>query len=121
LSKKLKKFEVSWTENAEYDLEEIIEYIKTDSIEVAKNIFFEIKKKCDHLSIYPESRRIVPELQHIGILQYRELIYKRWRIVYKVENEKIYILIVVDSSRDIEDILFRRLLKDDNKSLERNI
>ena len=117
----MKKIEVIWTENAQYDLEEIIEYIKTDSVEVAKNIFFEIKEQCNNLSIFPESRRIVPELQHIGIVRYRELIYKRWRIVYKVENEKIYILIVIDSSRDIEDILFRRLLKDDNKSLERNI
>jgi toxin ParE1/3/4 len=106
----LKNFEVIWTKNAEYDLEEIIEYIKTDSIEVARNIFFEIKEQCNNLSSFPTSRRIVPELQYIGILRYRELIYKRWRIVYKVENERIYILIVIDSSRNIEDILFRRLL-----------
>ena len=85
----MEKFEVVWTKNAQYDLEEIIEYIKTDSIEMAKNIFFEIKEQCNSLSIFPESRRIVPELQHIGILKYRELIYKRWRIVYKVENERI--------------------------------
>ena len=117
----LKNFKVIWTKNAEYDLEEIIEYLKTDSIKVAKDIFFEIKKQCNSLSIFPTSRRIVPELQHIGILPYRELIYKRWRIVYKIESEKIYILIVVDSSRDIEDILFRRLLKDDNKTLERSL
>ena len=45
-----------------------------------------------------ESRRIVPELQHIGILNYRELIDKQWRIIYK------------------GDILFRRLLKVDHKS-----
>ena len=114
----MKSFEVIWTKNAEYDLEEIIEYIKTDSIEIAKDVFFEIKKECNNLSIFPKSRRVVPELQYIGILKYRELIYKRWRIIYKIENEKIYILIVVDSSRDIEDILFRRLLKDDNKSLQ---
>jgi len=114
----LKNFDVIWTKNAEYDLEEIIEYIKTDSIKVAKTIFFEIKEQCNSLSIFPKSRRIIPELQHIGISQYRELIYKRWRIVYKIQGKKIYILIVVDSSRDIEDILFRRLLKDDNKSLD---
>ncbi len=117
----MKSFQVIWTKNAELDLEEIIEYIKTESVKVAKNIFFEIKEECNNLSIFPLSRRVVPELQHIGILQYRELIYKRWRIVYKIEAKKVYILIVIDSSRDIEDILFRRLLKDDYKSLERNI
>ena len=111
----MKSFNVIWTKNAVYDLEEIIEYIKTDSIKVAKDIFFEIKGQCSNLSNFPTSRRVVPELQHIGILKYRELIFKRWRIIYKIENEKVYILIVVDSSRDIEDILFKRLLKDDTK------
>ena len=110
----MKSFEVIWTKNAEYDLETIIEYIKTDSVEIAKDIFFEIKDQCNNLSIFPASRRVVPELQQIGVLKYRELIFKRWRIIYKIENEKVYILIVVDSSRDIEDILFGRLLKNDN-------
>lgn len=110
----MKNFEVIWTKNAEFDLESIIEYIKTDSIKIAKDIFFEIKNQCNQLSIFPNSRRIVPELQQIGILRYRELIFKRWRIIYKIEKEKVFILIVVDSSRDIEDILFQRLLKDDN-------
>ena len=110
----MKSFEVIWTKNAEYDLETIIEYIKTDSVKIAKDIFFEIKDQCNNLSIFPASRRVVPELQQIGVLKYRELIFKRWRIIYKIENEKVYILIVVDSSRDIEDILFGRLLKNDN-------
>ncbi|WOE68766.1 type II toxin-antitoxin system RelE/ParE family toxin [Hydrogenimonas thermophila] len=111
----MKNFEVIWTKNAEFDLESIIEYIKTDSIKIAKDIFLEIKNQSNQLSIFPTSRRIVPELQQIGILKYRELIFKRWRIIYKIEKEKVYILIVVDSSRDIEDILFQRLLKNDNK------
>ena len=116
----MKDFKVIWTKNAEFDLESIIEYIKTDSIQVAKDIFFEIKNRCDDLSIFPTSRRIVPELQQIGVLKYRELIYKRWRVIYKIENDKIFIVVVVDSSRNIEDILFQRLLKDDNKFEEAN-
>jgi len=116
----VKDFKVIWTKNAEFDLESIIEYIKTDSVQTAKNIFFEIKNKCNDLSIFPAGRRIVPELQQIGVLKYRELIYKRWRIIYKIENDKIFILVVVDSCRNIEDILFQRLLKDDNKFEETN-
>ena len=114
----MKDFKVIWTKNAEFDLESIIEYIKTDSIKIAKDIFFEIKNRCDDLSIFPTSRRVVPELQQIGVLKYKELIYKRWRIIYKIENDKIFIVVVVDSSRNVEDILFQRLLKDDNKSLD---
>ncbi|MEA3330104.1 MAG: type II toxin-antitoxin system RelE/ParE family toxin [Campylobacterota bacterium] len=107
----MKQFKAIWTKSAEFDLELIIEYIKTDSLNIAKKIFFEIKKECDDLYFFPERRRIVPELQQIGILKYREIIHKRWRIIYKIDAAKVYILLVVDSSRNLEDILFQRLIK----------
>jgi plasmid stabilization system protein ParE len=112
----MKKFKVIWTENAQLDLELIIEYIKIDSIKIAKKIFTEIKKECNNLYTLPERKRVVPELQQIGILKYREVIYKRWRIIYKLDDEKVYVLIVIDTSRNLEDILFQRLIKSDNKT-----
>ena len=36
----MKDSEVIWTNNAQYDLESIIEYIKIDSLTIAKKIFF---------------------------------------------------------------------------------
>jgi len=107
----MKKFEVIWTKSAQFDLELIIEYIKMNSLNNAKKIFLEIKEECNNLYFFPERKRIVPELQQIGILKYRELIHKRWRIIYKIDDTKITILIVIDSSRNLEDILFQRLLK----------
>ena len=111
----MKNFEVIWTKSAQFDLETIIEYIKTDSIDIAKNIFFAIKKECDNLYYFPERKRVVPELQQIGISKYKEVIYQRWRIIYKIESKKVSILLVVDSSRNLEDILFQRLIQNDNK------
>ncbi len=110
----MKKFKVIWTKSAELDLELIIEHIKLNSINIAKKIFFEIKKESNKLHTLPERKRVVPEFQQIGIVKYREIIYKRWRIIYKIDVEKIYVLIVVDSSRNVEDILFQRLMKSDN-------
>jgi plasmid stabilization system protein ParE len=112
----VKKYKVIWTKNAEFDLELIIEYIKIDSIDTAKQIFAEIKQECDKLYTLPERKRVVPEFQRIGILKYREIVYKRWRIIYKVDDDKVYVLIVVDSSRNLEDILFQRLMQSDNKT-----
>jgi len=112
----MKKFKVIWTKNAELDLELIIEYIKINSINTARKIFFEIKQESNKLHILPERKRVIPEFQQIGMVKYREMIYKRWRIIYKIDNEKVYVLIVVDSSRNLEDILFQRLIKSDNKS-----
>ncbi|MCK5110356.1 MAG: type II toxin-antitoxin system RelE/ParE family toxin [Arcobacteraceae bacterium] len=105
------QFEVIWTKSAEFDLKSIIEYIKTDSLNIAKKIFFEIKKECDNLYYFPQRKRIVPELQQIGILKYREIIHQRWRIIYKIDKNRVYILLIADSSRNLEDILFQRLIK----------
>lgn len=107
----MKKFEVLWTKSAEYDLESIIQYLKLDSVSIAKEIFIELIKECENLYYFPQRKRVVPELQQIGIFKYREIIYKRWRVIFKIENEKVYILLVVDSSRNLEDILFQRLIK----------
>jgi len=111
----MKHFEVVWTKNAKLDLELIIEYIKTDSSNIAKKVFVEIKEECNNLYYFPKKNRVVPELQQIGIFKYREIIYKRWRIIYKTENTKVYVLLLVDSSRNLEDILFQRLIDRNQK------
>ena len=107
----MEKFEVLWTKNAEYDLKLVIDYIKLDSTSLAKEIFFDIKTECESLRYFPKRKRVVPELQRIGIFKYKEIIYKRWRVVFKIENKKVYILLVADSSRNLEDIQFQRLIK----------
>jgi plasmid stabilization system protein ParE len=37
----MNKYTVVWTDNAQYDLENIVEYIKIESITNAKDIFFQ--------------------------------------------------------------------------------
>ena len=108
----MKEYRIIWTKKPQKDLEEIIEYIKISNIQNAKKVFFEIKEKCEKLYYFPLKYRIVPELQQIGINKYRELIYKRWRIIYKIEKQTVYILIVADTSRNLEDLLLQRLLRE---------
>ncbi len=107
----MKQYKVLWTKNTIYDLEDIIKYLKIDSIKIAKDIFYEIKDECQKLYFFPERKKVVPELQQLGITKYRELIYKRWRIIFKIQEDKVFILLVLDSSRNLEDILYQRLLK----------
>ena len=104
-------YTVSWTDSATYDLESIISYIKFDSIATAKEVFFAIKHECEQLNYMPERKRVVPELQQIGINHYRKIIFKRWRIIFKIEKANVSVLAVMDSSRNIEDILFQRLMR----------
>ena len=59
----MKQFEVIWTKNAQFDLESIIEYIKIDSLSIAKKIFLEIKKECENLHFFHQRKRDVPEIK----------------------------------------------------------
>jgi len=60
------------------------------------------------LNQFPDRGRIVPELKAYGILSYRELIISPWRVVYRTSEQKVYVLAVIDSRRNIEDILIER-------------
>ncbi len=104
-----RKYEVLWSNIAEIDLKSIIEHIAEDSPSNAFKIFKNIKQKVSNLYTFPEKGRIVPELKDQGIMQYRELMIPPWRILYRISEESVYILSVLDSRRNIEDILLRRL------------
>jgi toxin ParE1/3/4 len=103
------KYRVVWSNVAENDLRSIIEYIAKESPSHAFKIFKSIKKRASMLYTLPERGRIVPELRDQGILQYREMIIPPWRILYRISEREVYVLSVLDSRRNIEDILLKRL------------
>jgi addiction module RelE/StbE family toxin len=104
-----KKYQVVWSNIAENDLKSIIEYIADDSPSNAFKIFKNIKQKASMLFTFPERGRIVSELRDQGISQYREMIISPWRILYRISESRVYVLSVLDSRRNIEDILLKRL------------
>jgi toxin ParE1/3/4 len=104
------KYQVVWTSVAEDDLKGIIEYISIDNPHNALKILQEIKKKASSLYTFPERGRVVPELQDQGISQYRELIVPPWRLIYRIEERKIYVLSLIDFRQNVEDILLKRLI-----------
>ncbi|MFZ3114424.1 MAG: type II toxin-antitoxin system RelE/ParE family toxin [Syntrophales bacterium] len=104
------KYEIIWTDVAENDLKDIIEYIYIDNHKNALTVLKNVKQSASNLCTLPERGRIVPELQEQGILQYRELIIPPWRLIYRIDERKIYVLSVIDSQRNVEDILLSRLV-----------
>jgi toxin ParE1/3/4 len=105
-----KTYQVLWTQTARRDLRKVLEYIAADNEKQAGKIFQAIKQKADNLQQMPLQGRIVPELSYFNILNYRELINPPWRIIYKVEENKVWVLAVIDGRRNVEDILLDRLL-----------
>lgn len=84
-------------QDAEEDLENIKNYISKDSIYYANKTTNEIINKTEYLLMFPYMGRKIPEYNNEN---FRELIYKSYRILYKI-NSNIYILNVFHCSRDI--------------------
>ena len=106
-----KIYDVIWSETSEMDLLNIVEYIAADSPSNAFEIFKQIKQKASRLYTFPDRGRIVPELKDQGIVLYHELIVSPWRIIYRISKKAVYILSVLDSRQNVEDILLKRLIR----------
>lgn len=104
------EYQVFWTQTAQQDLKKIIAYIAADSEIQARRVYLAIKEKADNLRQMPLQGRIVPELRYFAILTYRELISSPWRIIYKIEENKVWVLAVIDGRRNVEDILLDRFI-----------
>jgi toxin ParE1/3/4 len=105
-----KLYDAIWSETSEKDLVSIVEYIAADSPSNAFEIFKEIRQKASSLYAFPDRSRIVPELRDQGIILYRELIVPPWRIICRISEKAVYILSVLDSRQNVEDILLRKLI-----------
>ncbi len=102
------KIKVQWTESAQFDWEQIIDFILVHNKKAAIDVYQNIKAACEKLNPNEKLGRIVPELMSQNIKFYRELIVRHWRVICKLEKNKVIILAVIDSRRDIDDALLRR-------------
>jgi plasmid stabilization system protein ParE len=106
-----KRYQVTWAAIAQHDLKQIIDYIAIDSPINALRILQQIKQKVSTLYTMPDRGRIVPELKEQGIHTYRELIIDPWRVIYRISDTTVFVLSVIDSRRNVEDILLDRFTK----------
>ena len=102
---------VRWADPAKQDLAEIADFIACDDIAMAKRVVNIITTKAETLHVSPDRGRIVPELAKHGINTFRELVVSPWRVVYTIEQFTVYIKLVADGRRDLDDLLFRRIMR----------
>jgi toxin ParE1/3/4 len=107
----MKHHKVFWTGEAQIDLTEIVEFIAEDNPPAAKSVYKKIKQKCKQLSTSPERCRRVPELLATGMQNYREIISHPYRVIFKLSDDEVYIISVVDGRRDFEVFFFNRILR----------
>jgi toxin ParE1/3/4 len=86
-----KKYQVNLTQQAQNDLEQVFYYIAADSINNAENFVLQLEKKVYSLEIFPDRHPLIPENEFFGT-DYRHLIYKKYRIVYRIVEKSVFVL-----------------------------
>ena len=104
----MKRYAVEWAVLARDDLGQIISYIAEDSAINALKVAERIERVAQSLVTFPARGRVLPELREQGVTRYLELIVKPWRLVYRIEGAKVYVVSVLDGRRDLEALLFHR-------------
>lgn len=105
-------YAVYFVDAAEKDLLEIYEYVKKSGYPLtAKDLFSQIQKACTDLSEMPEGGRTPPELERIGVFEYREIPVQVYRIIYQIIGKAVFIHCILDGRRDVQKILQHRILR----------
>ena len=97
MENEIKEVEVS--PFAQDDLNEIIEYYASISLNYIETTISEFEENVMSLQQHPRSGRIVPELERQGITQYRELIQGYYSIVFYIIRQTI-----VDDMRQVINV-----------------
>ena len=65
----------------------------------------------NELKQFPEAAHLSPDLDSLNLVQYRQLISGKNRIIYEIRGMIIYIHIVCDAWQDMVNIPYKRLLR----------
>ncbi|MBF0518305.1 MAG: type II toxin-antitoxin system RelE/ParE family toxin [Nitrospirae bacterium] len=87
---------IKWSKDSLEDLKEICDFIAFDSPYYAAMLKERIFEMVEHISLFPEMGRSVPESEDPSV---RELIYKSYRIIYEVKEGCLEIITIIHGSR----------------------
>lgn len=93
-----------WSPEAVEDIESIASYIERDSLWYAKAVASRIVETAETIPEFPELGRVVPE---IGDAAIRERFVYSYRIIYRVETERVLIAAVIHGSRLLQPFIHR--------------
>ena len=92
---------IEWSELARIDLRSIYEYISNDSAFYAQRLIDKIAGRINQLDNFPQSGRIVSEFNNEMI---RELIEGSYRIVYYINDDRVYISRIYHSAMILKNL-----------------
>ena len=63
------------------------------------------------LQTMPLRGHVPLELERVGVLEFREVLFKPYRIIYEVVKTRVYVHCVLDGRRNMQDLLQERILR----------
>lgn len=98
--------------SAEQDLKSLKHYVCTQFSEKSwQQTYAKIKKEILGLQEFPESGHIPFELEALQMIQYRQIFVEKNRIIYEVQDSRIYIHLIVDVRQSLEKVLLSRIIQ----------
>jgi plasmid stabilization system protein ParE len=99
-------------ESAQADLVELRSYIvKNFSVTTWQATYAKLKLAIRNLAPLPQLGGIPDELETLNLTQYRQILPGMNRIIYEVRQDAVYIHLIIDTRRDLKDVLMQRLLR----------
>ena len=97
---------------AQQDLLELHKYVAVhDSLRKAHGLIENLYHACLMLKTMPDRGRVPPELERIGSKDFKEIILKPYRVIYKRTKNRVLVYCILDGRRDLQDLLEERLLR----------
>jgi len=104
---------IEWALDGVTSLNEILEYYMDNFGEkVSNNIYIKIINKIETIKNEKIKTKRCQELMDIGISDVYEIVANPWKVYYKIhkDNKIAYILFVLDTRRNIEEILISKVI-----------
>lgn len=95
------KYQVEITTVATKDIKEIWKYIQQDNQSAADHFIHQLVEQIESLSVHPERCAAIPE-NEILKTQYKHLIYKQYRTIFKINKNTVYILRIIHGAKLLE-------------------
>jgi len=93
------------------DIEATYRYIrKSGNKKAAKDMVLNIREACNSLSENPERGHIPDELSQTGQFEYRQIIVKKYRIIYQLAKSNIFVFGIIHGNRNLGEVLRQRML-----------
>ena len=105
------RYEIRFTRGADQDLQLIHGYrIARDGEAAADDWLATLIERIATLRQFPDRGSIPPELQRIGMRDFRQVLCGPYRIIYRVIDATVFIRVIADGRRDLATLLEQRLL-----------